>query len=166
MARPQKFGGFTLYRIFYGEDLVYIGRTMQPLQDRIRGHVFGKPMHRKIDIDLVSRIEFCSYATQADMYLYEIYFINKYKPPLNCDDKAADELTVSLPEPAWKPFSTPLWSKWAEEIHRKEQEEKASREAKNAFLEEDQKMRLKRKQGLISEDEYWLWRENKDAVII
>lgn len=108
MATPKRFGGFTLYQIYYGDDLVYIGRTMQPLQDRIRNHVFGRPMHRKIDMFLVSRIEFATFKTQADMYLYEIYLINKYKPPLNCDDKATDDLTVSLPEPEWALFQTEL----------------------------------------------------------
>lgn len=29
--------GFVLYRIYYGDTLVYIGRTKQPLQNRLRG---------------------------------------------------------------------------------------------------------------------------------
>lgn len=38
--------GFLIYRIWYGDCLVYVGRTKQPLQSRIRGHLFNKPMHR------------------------------------------------------------------------------------------------------------------------
>ena len=163
MSRPEKFGGFTLYRIFYGEEIVYLGRTMQPLQDRIRGHVFGKPMHRKIDIDLVSRIEYCRFPTQADMYLYEIYLINKYKPPLNCDDKASDELTVQLEEPHWEPFSTPLWDRWRDEIHTRETQERAARDAKIALQREEQTMRKKRASGEISEEEYWNWYEKSHS---
>lgn len=48
---------FVLYRIYYGENIVYIGRTKQPLQNRIRGHAFKKPMHRSISIDNVSHFE-------------------------------------------------------------------------------------------------------------
>ena len=81
MASQRKGGtsiqGFVLYRIFYGEHIVYVGRTKQPLQNRIRGHLFGKPMHRKIDIEQVSRIEYAEFKTEADMNLYEIYFILK-----------------------------------------------------------------------------------------
>ena len=40
--------GFLIYRIWYGDCLVYVGRTKQPLQSRIRGHLFNKPMHRTI----------------------------------------------------------------------------------------------------------------------
>lgn len=158
MANPKMFNGYTLYRIFYGEELVYIGRTMQPLQDRIRGHLFGRPMHRKIDIDLVSRIEYCQFPSQADMYLYEIYFINKYKPPLNSDDKAQDTLTISLPEPEWSPFETPLWSKWERIINKKKAEETNKKEELLRFREEDRKMRASWRMGQITEEDYFSWR--------
>ena len=61
---------FVLYRIYYGENIVYIGRTKQPLQDRIRGHMFKKPMQRSISIDNVSKIEYAEFQTEADMNLY------------------------------------------------------------------------------------------------
>lgn len=44
-----------LYKIYYDDVLVYLGRTKQPLQTRLRGHFFKKPMHRVIDIQQVSR---------------------------------------------------------------------------------------------------------------
>ncbi len=114
--KPNKFSGFVLYRIYYGDTIVYVGRTMQPLHDRIRGHVFGNPMHRKIDIDQVSKIEYADFCTQADMYLYEVYFINKYHPKLNKDDKAHDDLTIELPPVDWRLFYTPLFEKWRNKI--------------------------------------------------
>lgn len=43
----SKIQGFILYRIWYGDSLVYLGRTKQPLQSRIHGHLFKKPMHRE-----------------------------------------------------------------------------------------------------------------------
>ena len=46
------------------------------------------------------------------MNLYEIYFINLWKPPLNVDDKAKDELSIVLPELKWKEFIPVNWEKW------------------------------------------------------
>lgn len=105
-----------LYRIFYDDEIVYIGRTNQPLQDRIRGHLFAKPMHRKIEIEKVTKIEYAEFASEADRNLYEIYFILLYKPLLNVDDKCRDPLTIELPPIVWKPFVTRLWNKWVVQI--------------------------------------------------
>lgn len=113
MASPQ---GFILYRIYYGNHIVYVGRTKQPLQSRIRGHMFAKPMHKSIDIHNVSKIEYTMLKTAADMYLYEIYLINIWKPELNVDDKAKDKLTITLPDLEWKEFKPANWKKWKAQI--------------------------------------------------
>lgn len=113
MASPK---GFILYRIWYGECLVYVGRTKQPLQARIRGHMFNAPMHRAIDIHNVTKIEYTTLKTEADMNLYEIYFINLWKPPLNIDDKARDDLTLYLPELEWRKFVPSNWDNWKMQI--------------------------------------------------
>ena len=101
--------GFLIYRIWYGDCLVYVGRTKQPLQSRIRGHLFSKPMHRTVNIEQVTKIEYAELGSEADMNLYEIYYILRLHPPLNVDDKARDDLSVTLPELEWKEFTTPLW---------------------------------------------------------
>ncbi len=155
MAKPVNFAGFTLYRIFYGEHIVYLGRTMQPLQSRIRGHLFKKPMHREICIEQVSKIEYATFQSQADMYLYEIYFINLWHPALNKDDKASDSLSVSLPEVEWKLFSTPLWEKWRKEIEDNDVSYQARRKAYTEVFEQQQELRRQRRDGEITEDEYW-----------
>lgn len=41
----------TLYRIYYGDIIVYVGRTNQPLSTRIRGHLFKRPMHRTLNVN-------------------------------------------------------------------------------------------------------------------
>lgn len=159
MSRPDNFGGFTLYRIFYGEQIVYLGRTKQPLQLRIRGHLFKKPMHRELFIEQISRIEYAQFQTEADMYLYEIYFINLWHPPMNRDDKAADDLTVTLPAAEWKLFVTPLWEKWKKEIAENDAADDAKRKHKQEVLLKDREMRRKRMAGLITEKEYWAFWE-------
>lgn len=108
--------GFLIYRIWYGDCLVYVGRTKQPLQSRIRGHLFNKPMHRTVNIEQVTKIEYTELGSEADMNLYEIYYILRLHPPLNVDDKARDDLSVTLPELEWKEFTTPLWEGWRQEI--------------------------------------------------
>jgi hypothetical protein len=98
---------------------VYLGRTKQPIADRIRGHFFSKPMHRKIDINVVSKIEIAKCKSEADMYLYEIYYINLLKPALNRDDKAHDEMSVHLPELEFLEYKPKLMDKWKEQISEK-----------------------------------------------
>ena len=151
MANPQ---GYILYRIYYGDDLVYLGRTKQPLQSRIRGHLFKKPMHRSIAINLVTKIEYAEFKTEADMNLYEIYFINLWKPPLNIDDKCQDDLTVTLPDVEWKTFTTPLWDKWEKEIEKTDKAYQMQKQEKAVLQEMDRVMRRKFHQGEISEAEY------------
>lgn len=153
--KPSNFGGFTLYRIFYGDSIVYLGRTMQPLQNRIRGHLFKKPMHRVIHIEQVTKIEYTTFQSEADMFLYEIYFINLWKPALNRDDLAPDELSVALPDVEWKEFKTPLWEKWRKKIAESDTEIEHRRQRKAIAFEKDREMRQKRRSGEISEDEYW-----------
>lgn len=147
--------GFILYKIFYGNDIVYLGRTKQPLQNRIRGHLFKKPMHRSININLVTKIEYAEFKTEADMNLYEIYFINLYKPTLNIDDKVKDNLTITLPDVEWKLFNIPLWEKWKEEIKQNDEAEKMRSEEKKARTEMKRLLRKKKINGEISEEDYW-----------
>lgn len=150
---------FILYRIYYAENIVYIGRTKQPLQNRIRGHVFKKPMYRSISIDNISKIEYAEFQTEADMNLYEIYFINLWKPALNVDDKCTDNLTVSLPSVEWRLFQTPLWEKWKSEIHKKDTEYGSLSARKHEITEELRVLRSLRRMDKIPEDEYCSRRE-------
>lgn len=129
-----------LYKIFYkneqGEDcLVYLGRTHQPLNNRLRGHFLKAPMMRMLDPRCVSKIEFAHFQTEADMFLYEIYFINKWKPPLNVDDKSKEELTIDLPPVAFQEFDCPLLEKWRQTVEKNDLEYQRKKKAKAAFAE-------------------------------
>lgn len=158
--------GFILYRIYYdgpkGNALVYVGRTKQPLQDRIRGHLFARPMHRSIDIKLVTKIEYAELKTEADMNLYEIYYILKDRPPLNVDDKARDNLTVSLPDLEWMEFKTPLWEKWVEALDTKATERDRMRRRLQDLPQEMAVLRSRFKMKEISEAEFW---DQKEALM-
>lgn len=149
-----KIQGFLLYRIWYGDTLAYLGRTKQPLQTRIHGHLFKKPMHRSIAINLVTKIEYATFQTEADMNLYEIYFINLWKPPLNIDDKCRDNLTVTLPDVQWYTFTTPLWGKWEKEIEVIDKTYEMQKQEKAAKKELDSFMRKKWHAGELTDEEY------------
>lgn len=111
---------FVLYKIFYSgaasDFVAYLGRTKQPINARLRGHFYKLPMHKLIDIFSVSRIELAECESEADMFLYEIYYINKFKPVLNRDDKAGDDLTITLPELEFRPYECKLLEKWKNDL--------------------------------------------------
>lgn len=156
--REQK---HTLYKIYYGNKVVYVGRTNQTLQARLHGHFFKKPMHRDINIELVTKIEYAEFPTVADMYLYEIYYINKLKPQLNKDDKARDKLTVKLPEVKFKEYTPPLMGKWRAEIMRHDTEhnrhEAMERERAEKFIRERKQKRKQLAAGEITQEAYEAW---------
>ena len=69
-----------------------------------------------IDIFSVSHIEVAECRTEADMFLYEIYYINKYKPATNKDDKSKEELTIILPELDFQTLhNEKIMEKWKKE---------------------------------------------------
>ena len=138
--------GFLIYRIWYGNCLVYVGRTKQPLQSRIRGHLFNKPMHRTVNIEQLG--------SEADMNLYEIYYILRLHPPLNVDDKARDDLNVTLPELEWKEFTTPLWEGWRQEIAKQDSRIDYLRKRYAEIPQEISILRGLRKTGEITEYEF------------
>ena len=132
---------FTIYKIFSETGLIYIGRTKLPLQTRLHGHFFKKPMHREIDIECVTKIEYANLKTEADMFLYEIYYINKFKPPLNRDDKARDLLTIELPDVEFLEYNCPLMTKWKKQLSQNDREYYEKQNKKRQIEEERLEMR-------------------------
>lgn len=155
LKSKEKESKFKLYKIYYGDNLVYLGRTKQPLQTRIRNHIFKQPMHRTLFIDQITKIEYAEFNSEADMNVYEVYYINLYKPPLNCDDKAKDRLTINLPEVEWKPFYTDLWNKWKSETAKRAEQYQMKIQEIATYNELKRVMRRKKCNGEITEDEYY-----------
>lgn len=155
----EKTQGYILYRIYYRDWIAYLGRTKQPLQNRIRGHLFKKPMHRTLYIEQITKIEYAEFISEADMNLYEVYFINLWKPPLNVDDKCKDELTISLPPVEWKEFKTHLWEKWKEELKQEEERYKMRQQEKKAQAELLRHMRSEWHKGNVTEEDYYTFKE-------
>jgi hypothetical protein len=126
MLKSKKPAANVVYRVWYdspdGPYISYIGRTRQDLTQRIRGHFYKRVMHKALEIESAVKIDYTEFATVADMYVAEIVLINTFKPPLNSDDKAPDELTlpISFDHLEWKVWDKPaLTTKWREELDRK-----------------------------------------------
>lgn len=106
---------YILYKIYYCDELAYIGRTTQDLKNRLRMHFFHtNKIVKQLDILQVTKIEYTVLNTQADMYLYEIYLINLYHPPCNVDDNAKDDLSdfIVLPKLEFYEYKDPIIDKW------------------------------------------------------
>lgn len=103
---------YIVYKIYYENELIYIGRTKQKLIDRMRMHFFGNPFMPKIDIFRTTKIEYALFANESDQFVYEVYLINLYHPSLNLHDRGCDELTIHLPEPQFYVWEDPIIDKW------------------------------------------------------
>ena len=80
------------------------------------------------------------------MFLYEIYYINLWKPVLNCDDKSREELTVRMPELDFQPLDLDEigLQKFIDKVNEED-------EARRRKAQKSAEARFKR--GEISEDE-------------
>jgi len=94
----------TIYKIFYGDELVYLGKTSKPLEQKLYGHFSSNRIMRRLDAKSVTKIECAKVKTQADLFLYETYYLNKWKPKLNSEEKAKDKLTIELPDVSFQEF--------------------------------------------------------------
>lgn len=148
-----------LYKIYYGSEVVYFGRTHQDLKDRIRAHVFNNSKTtnsriKHININNVSKIEFVECKTEADMFLYEIYYINKLKPKFNTDDKAADNLNVTLPDLTFNIWTCSLWDEWKEKINANKSKEEGDAEFYKNIKSRQNQLQMLYEHGDITKDEF------------
>lgn len=152
-----------LYKIYYyNQDYpVYIGRTNQSLKDRLRGHFYKKPLHRVIELNNVSKIEYAEFETEADMFLYEIYYINIFKPTLNCDDVARDNLTVSLPDVIFTEYKDKIIDKWKQDLLTKDIQHKHDLQKHLDLIMSLSKLRklYHSEDNIMTEDEYYREKE-------
>jgi hypothetical protein len=106
MYTPKKFV-WLLYRMKNAAgEIVYIGKTMQAIENRMKQHFTGKGYLKKWT-ESIETIEFAVCTTMADQNVYEVWYIGKLQPKYNAEYRTTDIVTVSLPELA---FSE--WTGW------------------------------------------------------
>lgn len=99
------------------DNTIYVGYTGQQMNDRMHQH-FTKGHLRKECYQSVAKIEYIKWKTKSDAQVMETYFINKYKPKFNKQNKRSDALTIQLEEKEWKTYQVlkkqvePINTKW------------------------------------------------------
>ena len=88
---------YTVYRVYYGDRVVYVGRTSQDISRFVNSMIMGKS---KLDIDRITDIDSHEFVNDADSRLYCLYETVRLKPELNID-VANDDPLVSLPDIGW-----------------------------------------------------------------
>lgn len=148
---------FFVYKIYYGNELVYIGRTKQELINRMRAHMTKELDAVLIDPDLVTKIEYASCNTEADMCLYELYYINTFHPRLNTDSNTKDNLTVYLPDLNFTEFYfKPQLNKWKKAKREKEEKQLIKNQQLNQSNRLINSYKEKLDLGLITREDYEL----------
>jgi excinuclease UvrABC nuclease subunit len=87
--------GYFIYVFMSKENRpIYVGKTKQKLSIRMSTH-----NHLPNDCyNNVDKIYFGKVESEADMAIYEAYYINKYKPRYNTMLKYGDKLNIKLPD--------------------------------------------------------------------
>ena len=85
------------------DNTIYIGYTGQKMSERINQH-FTKGHLPKECYKSVAKIEYIKWKTKSDAQVMETYFICKYKPKYNKQNKRNDALTIQLEEKEWKTY--------------------------------------------------------------
>ena len=94
---------YTYRFIDTNNNVIYVGYTAQRLNDRMNQH-FTKGHLSPQCYDSVARIEYIEWKTKSDAQVMEVYYINRYKPRFNKQDKQNDTLTIRLEEKNWKTY--------------------------------------------------------------
>lgn len=76
-------------------EIIYVGYTGQTLERRMQQH-WEKGHLPSECYNQVSKIEYMKYKTKADAMIMETYFINKFKPIYNKQNKQMDNITIQL----------------------------------------------------------------------
>lgn len=80
-------------------EVIYVGLTTRPIKQRVKEHEVEKLQEETYFI------EYAEVATKADMQMYEIYYINKYKPKYNIRSLDKNGTNMNLPELVFIPFN-------------------------------------------------------------
>jgi hypothetical protein len=87
--------GYYIYFFISKENKpIYIGKTRQKIKDRMNAHNH-LPCECYSDVD---KICYGEVESEADLAIYETYYINKYKPKYNTMLKYNDKVNIKLPD--------------------------------------------------------------------
>lgn len=83
-------------------NVIYIGKT-KDIRQRISTHLSTSGHLPDACYRRINKIEYIDFPTTTDMSIYELYFINKFKPEYNKRDKEESNLSAKIPNiDSWK----------------------------------------------------------------
>ena len=85
--------GYYVYFYYVNDELIYVGRT-KTVWARYNAHLREHDLYSQI-----TKIIIYEFLSDADMMLYEKYYITLYHPPLNKADTQWNKPSILLPEP-------------------------------------------------------------------
>jgi excinuclease UvrABC nuclease subunit len=88
--------------------VLYVGQTVQPMKRRTEQH-FGANGYLKKIVEVVETIEIAKVANDADLNIYEAYYISLLHPQWNGQLMTTDKPTIVLPELEFEAFED--WQK-------------------------------------------------------
>lgn len=114
--RRTRYNNYKVFRIWYDNEVVYVGYTSQALATVLRRH-FLKPNKQFMPIDIrkVTQIDMQIHKSRADAMLYAVYYRNKWKPRLNGGYWESDRLSINLPKVRWRVYRSRLMDQWREQ---------------------------------------------------
>jgi len=83
---PNNLSG--IYRLYNDNDIVYIGKSIN-IKNRIKEHIKDK---------IFNKFDFAITNNESDKILYEIYYIDKFKPVYNKDCITTSKSTIEIIE--------------------------------------------------------------------
>ena len=93
---------YFLYRFLdKNNNIIYVGRTNKPLIDRINSHTHlpNKCYQER------QKIEYTTCKDKPTLVIYELYYINKWKPKYNVVQRYEEEMALQLPELRWRVYN-------------------------------------------------------------
>ena len=125
----------TIYR-FVNKDnkTIYVGKTTKTLKMRLNAHCITDGTCPTECYEEVDRIFYFNVKSEIDLCLYEIYFINIFKPKYNTQDKyLKSDTTIVLPKVEWNEVKY----KFKQEKIERLKKNKTRRKKVNNFLKEN-----------------------------
>lgn len=142
----------TLFRIWCGHDIAYVGSTNKPFDSYIKLFLSRSPLSRKVEIERVTKVEYVELFNKADALLYELYYELLYHPQGN-KGKTDAAPSLYIQDANWQEYKLPDLQSWKEGVRRKQKRYDDLTEQIDALTKELDNLRVRYVKGEISEAE-------------
>lgn len=97
-----------VFRIWYGDEIVYVWYTSKYLTTALRNVFFG--VHQRVDVTKVTKVDYQGKRSLADAAVYAMYYKHLFNPTLQY--VSPGPLTIHLKQYKWTEFTSPVFARW------------------------------------------------------